>query len=50
VDHLLLHCDVPFALWSVRFNRFGISWVMLIWVIDLFACWCSFGRPMGAAV
>jgi hypothetical protein len=39
VDHLLLHCDVASALCNSLFTRFGLSWVMLRRVIDLFACW-----------
>jgi hypothetical protein len=50
VDHLLLHCDVTSALWSSLFNRFGMSWVMPRWVIDLLACWWSFGRLRSAVV
>jgi len=37
VDHLL-YCDVASAIWSVLFNRFGISWVMPRRVIDLYDC------------
>jgi hypothetical protein len=36
VDHLLLHCDVASALWNHIFTRFGMSWVILKRVIDLF--------------
>jgi len=50
VDHLLLHCDVASALWSVLFNLFRMSWVMPRRVIDLFACWWSVGRLRSAAV
>jgi hypothetical protein len=50
VDHLLLHCDVTYALWSSFFNRFGMSWVMTRRVIDLLTCWWSFGRPRSAVV
>jgi len=50
VDHLLLHCDVASTLWSSLFNHFGMSWVMPIRVIDLFACWWSSRRPKRAAV
>jgi len=39
VDHLLLHCDVAYALRSALFTRFGLSWVMSRRVFDLFACW-----------
>jgi hypothetical protein len=38
VDHLLLHCEVDCALWNAIFSRFGLSWVMPLWVVDLFAC------------
>jgi len=37
VDHLLLHCDVVYALWYSLFSRFGLSWVMPRRVIDLLA-------------
>jgi hypothetical protein len=50
VDHLLLHCDVAYALWSALFTRFGLSWVMPRRVLDLFACWWTSGRPMSAAI
>jgi hypothetical protein len=33
MDHLLLHCEVSCALWSVM----GLSWVMLR-LVDLFTC------------
>jgi hypothetical protein len=51
VDHLLLHCDVAYALWTnIFFNHFGMSWVMPRRVIDLFACWWKSGRPMSAVI
>jgi hypothetical protein len=50
VDHLLLHCDVDFALWYSLFSRFGLSWVMPWRVIDLLACWWSSGRLRSATV
>jgi hypothetical protein len=50
VDHLLLHCDVASVLWNSLFSRFGMSWVMPRRVIDLLACWWSFGRSRSAAV
>jgi hypothetical protein len=50
VDHLLLHCEVAFALWSAFFGRFGLSWVMPRRVFDLLACWWSLGRRGSAAV
>jgi hypothetical protein len=39
VDNLFLHCEVAGALWDVLFSRFGLSWVMLRRVVDLYACW-----------
>jgi hypothetical protein len=39
IDHLLLHCDVARALWSVLFSLFDVTWVMNGRVIDLLACW-----------
>jgi hypothetical protein len=50
VDHLLLHCDVTSALWSILFSHFGMSWVMPKRVIDLFVYWWSTGRPRSAMV
>jgi hypothetical protein len=50
VDHLLLHCDVAYAMWSAIFSRFGLSWVMPLRVFDLFACWWTAGRPMSAVI
>jgi len=39
VDHLLLHCDVAYAMRSALFTRFDLSWVMPMRVFDLFASW-----------
>jgi hypothetical protein len=50
VDHLLLHCDVAYALWTDIFNHFGMSWAMSRRVIDLFACWWKSGRLRNAAI
>jgi hypothetical protein len=50
VDHLLLHCDVAYAMWSAIFSRFGLSWVMPLRVLDLFACWWTAGRPRSAVI
>jgi hypothetical protein len=41
---------VAYALWSVLFSRLRMSWVMPRWVIDLFSCWWSAGRPMSIVV
>jgi hypothetical protein len=50
VDHLLLHCEVACALWNAIFSRFGLSWVMPLRVVDLFACWWTGGRSRSAVV
>jgi hypothetical protein len=39
IDHILLHCDVARALWSVLFSIFDVRWVMNGRVIDFLACW-----------
>ena len=28
VDHLLIHCNVAYALWGDVFQMFGIQWVL----------------------
>jgi hypothetical protein len=50
MDHLLLHCEVTYALWSAFFGRFGLTWVMPRQVSDLLACWWSTRRRGSAAV
>jgi hypothetical protein len=50
VDHLLLHYDVTYTLWTNIFNHFGMFWVMPRRVINLFACWWKSGRPRSAAI
>jgi hypothetical protein len=50
VDHLLLHCDVAYAMWSAIFSPFGLSWVMPLRVLDLFACWWTAGRLRSAVI
>jgi hypothetical protein len=49
VDYLL-NCEVSCALWSAIFSRFGLSWVMPLWVVDLFGCWWTGGRSWSAVV
>ena len=44
VDHLLLHCEIAYDLWSAFFGGFGLSWVMPRQVFDLLACWWSTRR------
>ena len=39
VDHFLLHCLIACELWSLVFCLFGIHWVMLQKVIELFKSW-----------
>ena len=39
VNHLLLHCEVAQALWSVVFSLFDVTWVMPGGVVELLACW-----------
>jgi hypothetical protein len=50
VDHLL-HCEIAGALWNSIFNLFGLHWVMLRRVVDLFASWKGqFSGPHCAAM
>ena len=37
VDHLFLHCPVASELWDMVFGLFGVSWVMPLSVVGLFA-------------
>ena len=39
VDHLFLHCPVAMDMWAMMFGLFGVSWVMLQFVVGLLACW-----------
>jgi hypothetical protein len=48
VDHLLLYCDMAYAIWIAFFSRGGLSWVMPRRVVDLYACWWTFGRPQSS--
>jgi hypothetical protein len=50
VDHLLIHWDVAYALWSAISTCFGLSWVMPRRVLDLFACWWTSGRLRSATI
>jgi hypothetical protein len=38
INHLLLHCEVVRALWSVLFTIFNVTWVMFGGVANLLAC------------
>ena len=39
VNHLFLHCPVASEVWDMVFGLFGVSWVMPLSVVGLFACW-----------
>ena len=39
VDHLLISCLVAHSLWMYMLRLFGIDWVMLGSIADLFFCW-----------
>ena len=44
-DHLLIHYDVAYNLWSLVFRTFGIQWVLPRHVADLLFGWRNwFGR------
>ena len=45
MNHLLLHCENAYQLWSFVFRSFGISWVLPRSVADtLFGWWNWFGK------
>jgi hypothetical protein len=50
VDYLLLHCGALRALWNAFLTRFGLCWVMLSTVKELFASLWTGGRSRSAAV
>ena len=35
VDHLFLHCEIAYRLWSFVFITFGLSWVIPRLIPDL---------------
>jgi hypothetical protein len=35
IEHLLLHYDVAWDIWSFFYSLFGVEWVMLRRVLDL---------------
>jgi hypothetical protein len=39
IDHLLLHCDVAWVVWSFFYSLFGVEWVMPRRVLDLLSGW-----------
>ena len=39
VDHLLLHCEMAYRLWSFVFITFGLSWVVPSSIPDLLFGW-----------
>ena len=45
MDHLLIHCDITFALWGVLFQMLGIWWVLPGNVISFLFSWRNwFGK------
>jgi hypothetical protein len=50
VNHLLLHCDVAYAIWITFFSRFALSWVMPRHVVELHACWRTSGSLQNETV
>ena len=51
LDHLLLHCKVACELWDLVLGLFGVHWVMLRTVLDLFSNWQGlFGRRRNTVV
>ena len=50
VNHLLLHCEKAYQLWSLVFRSFGISWVLPRSVANtLFGWWNWFGKHSSSA-
>lgn len=41
VDHLLIHCEGAYWLWSYAFRSFGLSWVLPKRVVDVLAGWSN---------
>lgn len=39
IDHLLIHCETAYALWSSIFDLYRFKWVMPRRIVDLFALW-----------
>ena len=39
IDHLLLHCEMAYQLWSFIFKTFGLSWVIPRSILDLLFGW-----------
>jgi hypothetical protein len=35
VDHLLLHCDTTYELWSYIFSMFGFHWIIPKSMVEL---------------
>ena len=47
VDHLLLHCEMAYRLWSFVFITFGLSWVIPRSIPDLlFGWWNWLGKHL----
>ena len=39
INHLLIHCELAYGLWSFVFQKFGTLWVLPGCVLDLFFGW-----------
>jgi hypothetical protein len=39
VNHLMIHCEYAWELWSMIFCLFGVSWAILQTTYDLLHCW-----------
>ena len=51
VNHLLLHCPMPWELCAMVCSLFGVHWVMLARVLDLLSCWQgSLGRHQNGVI
>lgn len=44
MNHLLLHCSVAKALWSMIFSLFGVEWAMPRSIKELFLSWSLYKR------
>ena len=42
VDHLLLHCEFAWRIWSSRLNWWGVSWVPPPTISDMASWWFDF--------
>ena len=50
VDHLLLHCEKAYHLWSLVLRSFGISWVLPRLVADTLFGWWNWFRKHSSSI